>query len=150
MPTGQPHYTLARTGIALRRTREAIARFGGHAQAKADLQRACFGENGVRPDVPLLCYLGRIAHQKVSTPPHSLISFHFHESYCVHFHECDFQMTFPQGLHLLLECFPALFAHSNGQIHLLVCGKADLADPYAAHCAAAASRLRAAYPQVFW
>ena len=68
VPICQPWYTFTPTGIALRRTREMLASFGGHAKAKAGLQRACFGEGGVRPDVPLLCYLGRIAHQKATIP----------------------------------------------------------------------------------
>ena len=35
-----------------------------HAEAKAALQLRCFGPAGVRPGVPLLCFVGRIASQK--------------------------------------------------------------------------------------
>eukprot|EP00966_Prymnesium_polylepis_P139257 3217514-Prymnesium_polylepis.1 len=51
------------SGLPLARLRRRLATLGGHAVAKAALQRQCFGPAGVR-DVPLLVFLGRIAHQK--------------------------------------------------------------------------------------
>lgn len=52
------------SGIDLAARRRQLAPHGAHAEAKAALQRRCFGERGVRADVPLLCFVGRIASQK--------------------------------------------------------------------------------------
>lgn len=106
------------SGLPLSARRRALGRLGGHAAAKATLQARCFGNEGVRPAVPLLCFLGRIAHQK--------------------------------GVHLLLECVPALLRGCAGQVQLLVCGQADPGDAYAARCTAQIRELRAAYPLQFW
>ena len=51
-------------GLPLAELREALVlrRSGG----ERELQRRCFGEAGVL-DVPLLCFLGRVCHQRAST-----------------------------------------------------------------------------------
>jgi len=105
------------SGIPLARRRAELQKFGGHCNAKAALQKLCFGPDGVK-DVPLLCFLGRVAHQK--------------------------------GVHLLLDCVPALLQVSAGQVQILVCGRADPTDPYAACCASQMSELRASHPANFW
>ena len=52
------------SGIPLARRRRDLEVFGEHSEAKATLQRRYFGEGGVRPSVPLLVFLGRVAYQK--------------------------------------------------------------------------------------
>ena len=52
------------SGLPLERRRREVAAHGSHEQAKAELQQRCFGVEGVRPRVPLLVFLGRVAHQK--------------------------------------------------------------------------------------
>lgn len=106
------------SGIPLERRRMELAVHGGHESAKASLQRACFGEEGVRPDIPLLVFLGRVSYQK--------------------------------GIHLLLDCVPALLHATGGRAQLLVCGRADRQDAYAMRCAAQMRQLAAAYPLHFW
>ena len=104
-------------GLPLAELREALVTYGGHEVAKRELQRRCFGEAGVL-DVPLLCFLGRVCHQK--------------------------------GVHLLLDCVPALLEHAGGRVQLLVCGQADGGDAYGQRCAAQMRALRHAHPRHFW
>ena len=52
------------SGLPLTRRRLELSEHGDHASAKAELQRACFGEAGVQARTPLLIFLGRIAYQK--------------------------------------------------------------------------------------
>ena len=92
----------------------------GHAEAKAALQRRCFGPAGVRADVPLLCFVGRIASQK---GVHLLL---------------DVLPALLFGGGELENC------------QMLVCGQADPSDSYAQRCAAQMRALRAAYPLQFW
>jgi len=116
------------SGIALaaRRARlgVALAECGGggdRAAAKAALQRRCFGEAGVRPGVPLLCFLGRIASQK---GVHLLLD--------------------------VLPALLRQQQQEGGAVQLLVCGQADPRDNYAQRCAAQMRALRAAHPLHFW
>lgn len=60
------------------------------------------------------------------------------------------RIAYQKGVHLLLDCFPALFQACRGHVQLLVCGLADPSDAYARRCAEQMAQLRASYPNQFW
>ena len=60
------------------------------------------------------------------------------------------RIAYQKGVHLLLDCFPALFQACGGCVQLLVGGLADLSDTYGRRCAEQMHQLRTAYPKHFW
>ena len=60
------------------------------------------------------------------------------------------RVTYQKGVHLLLDCLPALLESVNGEAQVCVCGCADPSDAYARRCADQMKALQAAYPFHFW
>lgn len=60
------------------------------------------------------------------------------------------RVAYQKGVHLLLDCVPALLQAAHGHVQLCVCGHADRSDAYASRCAAQMAALQQSYPSHFW
>jgi len=60
------------------------------------------------------------------------------------------RIVLQKGVHLILNSVGELVNASNGKIHIIVGGMANMKDPYAAQCAWSMQALRKQYPRNFW
>jgi len=58
------------------------------------------------------------------------------------------RISYQKGIHLLLDCVPAILQAARGQLQLCVCGHADPSDAYARRCADQMATLQVRSPWV--
>ena len=58
------------------------------------------------------------------------------------------RVSYQKGVHLLLDCVPAILQAARGQLQLCVCGHADPSDAYARRCAAQMATLQVRSPRL--